>query len=58
MKTELTVTTDEPTPGERRAELLGDETIAFLRELAANAPPLTEEQRDVIRAAFRSEGNS
>jgi hypothetical protein len=37
---------------ERRAALLGDEAVAFLRELAATAPPLTEAQKDVIRAAF------
>jgi hypothetical protein len=46
--------TDDKTPAEQRAELLSDENRAYFRELAANAPPLTEDQRDVIRAAFRT----
>lgn len=37
---------------QRRAELLSAETLAYLRQLAADAPPLTDEQRDEIRAAF------
>jgi hypothetical protein len=43
----------QPTPAQQRAELLGDDTITFLRELAEKAPPLTEAQRDTVRAAFR-----
>ena len=42
-----------PTPAQQRAKLLGPDTIAFLSELAAAAPALTEEQKDQIRAAFR-----
>jgi hypothetical protein len=41
------------TPAQQRAELLGADTIKFLAELAANAPPLTDAQKDAIRAAFR-----
>jgi hypothetical protein len=41
--------TVDPTPAQKRAELLDKDTIAYLDELAENAPPLTEEQRDVIR---------
>jgi hypothetical protein len=44
---------DQKTPAQRRAELLDDETRAYLAELAENAPPLTEEQQDIIRVAFR-----
>lgn len=40
------------TPAQRRCELLGDDTMAFLAELAAGAPPLTEGQRDAIRVIF------
>jgi hypothetical protein len=46
----------ELTPAESRAALLGEDTVAYLRELAAAAPPLTEAQRDVICAAFRNPG--
>ena len=41
------------TPAQRR-ELLGEETVKFLADLAANAGPLSEEQRDVIRSAFQT----
>jgi excisionase family DNA binding protein len=41
------------TPAQRR-ELLGEETVAFLSELAEHAPALTEAQKDTIRAAFRA----
>jgi excisionase family DNA binding protein len=44
---------DQKTPAAQRAELLGDDTITFLRELAEAAPPLTDAQKDIIRAAFR-----
>lgn len=37
----------------RRAELLSADTVRYLEELAAEAPPLTDEQRDIIRAAFK-----
>jgi hypothetical protein len=43
----------QKTPAAQRAELLGEDTIKFLRELAEAAPPLTEAQKDTIRAAFR-----
>jgi hypothetical protein len=43
------MTDDDQTPAQRRAELLDDETVGYLADLAKNAPPLTEEQRDVIR---------
>jgi hypothetical protein len=43
----------EKTPAQKRAELLGEETIAPIREQAEKAPPLSEEVRDAIRAAFR-----
>lgn len=41
-----------PSPAERRRELLGDDTIEFLQQLAASAPPLSEAQRDLIRGIF------
>ena len=44
------------TPADRRRELLGDETIAELRELAEHAPTLTQQQKDDIRAVFRGGG--
>jgi excisionase family DNA binding protein len=34
---------------------LDADTIAFLSELAAAAPALTEKQKDTIRAAFRGQ---
>ena len=40
------------TPAQRRAELLGNDTIE-LAELAADAGPLTEAQKDAIRSAFQ-----
>ena len=43
----------EKTPAQKRAEMLSEEDRAYVRELAENAPPLTEEQKDIIRAAFR-----
>ena len=42
-----------PTLAQQRAALLGGDTVEWLRELAANAPALTNEQKDAIRAAFR-----
>jgi hypothetical protein len=44
----------QPTPAQQRAERLGDDTITFLRELAEAAPPLSDAQKDAIRAAFRA----
>jgi predicted DNA-binding transcriptional regulator AlpA len=44
----------QTTPAQQRAKLLDPDTIAFLSELAAAAPTLSEEQRDTIRAAFRA----
>lgn len=41
-----------------RRPALDPQTVEFLRELAAGAPPLTEEQRDVIRSAFRAPAQS
>ncbi len=43
------------TPAQRRRELLGDDVVEFVRDLAADAGPLTDEQRDVIRAAFKTQ---
>lgn len=43
----------QTTSDQERARLDPD-TVAFLSELAAAAPALSEEQRDTIRAAFRS----
>jgi hypothetical protein len=42
------------TPAQKRAQQLGEEMLTYLSEPAENAPPLTEEQRDVIRVAFRA----
>jgi excisionase family DNA binding protein len=42
------------TPAQHRAELLGEETVQAVAETAAEAPPLSEEQRDTVRAAFRA----
>ena len=42
----------ETTLAEKRRELLGDDSIEHIRTLVAAAPPLTEQQRDAIRAAF------
>ncbi len=47
-------TTQSSAPAAQRRELLDPETIAFLSELAAAAPALSEEQKDTIRAAFRA----
>jgi excisionase family DNA binding protein len=52
----LTGTQPPVAPAAERAKLLSPEDIAFLSELAAAAPTLSEEQRDVIRAAFRDGG--
>jgi excisionase family DNA binding protein len=41
------------TPAQRRAELLGEAVVAEIRRGNDGAPPLSEEQRDVIRGAFR-----
>ena len=41
------------TPREQRARLLGEETVRAIAESAAAAPPLTEEQQDIIRGAFQ-----
>jgi hypothetical protein len=46
---------DDLTPAQRRRWLLGDDVVAQIKELAAKAGPLTEEQRDIIRAAFRGD---
>jgi excisionase family DNA binding protein len=43
-----------PTPAQQRAELLGEGTVQAVAESAAAAPPLSEEQKDTIRAAFRA----
>lgn len=40
-------------PAERRRAALGDDVVQWLQELAANAGPLTNEQRDIIKSAFR-----
>jgi hypothetical protein len=42
------------TPAERRAKLLGAETIRYLREKAKKAPPLTPEQEAAVRSAFKA----
>jgi hypothetical protein len=47
------VTPATKTPAAQRADLPGDDVVQHLRELAADAPPLTDEQRDVVAAAFR-----
>jgi excisionase family DNA binding protein len=44
------------TPAEQQAALLGEDTLAWIRELVAAAGPLSEAQRDAIRAAFRTGG--
>lgn len=49
----LAILAGQSTPAQRRRELLGDDVVEFLAELAANAGPLTTEQRDVIASAFR-----
>jgi excisionase family DNA binding protein len=41
------------TPAQLRDERLGAEAAAFVEELVADAPPLSEEQRDIIRVALR-----
>jgi hypothetical protein len=46
----------EPTTAQRRAGLLSPEDIAFVSELAAVAPQLSEAKKDEIRAAFRGGG--
>jgi hypothetical protein len=47
----------EPTPADRRRELLGESAIEFLAALAAAAPKLTPEQRDTIRSIFAGSGD-
>jgi hypothetical protein len=44
------------TPAQQRRELLGDEAIEAIQQLAATAPALTSEQRDTIRQAFKGTG--
>jgi hypothetical protein len=41
------------TPRERRAELLGPATVAYLKQLADEAPLLSPAQADIIAAAMR-----
>jgi hypothetical protein len=43
----------QKTPAQQRRRLLGEDTIKFLHELAEAAPPLSDAQKDTIRAAFR-----
>jgi excisionase family DNA binding protein len=43
----------QKTPAQQRAAVLGADTVEFLHELAAAAPPLSDAQKDTIRAAFR-----
>ena len=43
------------TPAQQRAELLGEETVQAVAEIAAAAPPLSAEQEDTIRSAFRGQ---
>lgn len=38
---------------QRRAQVLDEDTRAYLKELAEQAPPLSEKQKDIIAAAFR-----
>jgi hypothetical protein len=37
---------------ERRAQVLDEDTRAYLKALAEQAPPLSDEARAMIRAAF------
>lgn len=41
------------TPAERRAQVLDRDTLHFLRRLAEEAPPLSDEQKAAIRSAFQ-----
>ena len=41
-------------PAQKRAKLLGLDAIAFADELASAAASFTEEQKDIVRAAFRA----
>jgi excisionase family DNA binding protein len=43
------------TPAERIAQILDRDTIDFLSRLAEEAPPLSDEQRAAIRAAFQGD---
>jgi hypothetical protein len=45
----------QSTPAQRRRELLGDDakTEAYIDRLVAEAPPLSEAQRDLIATVFR-----
>ena len=52
--TEFRAAHTTPSPAQQRAELLGDETVQAIAESASAAPPLSEEQRDTIRSAFRA----
>ena len=45
--------TENETPAEKRRRLLPPEDIEHIKKQAENAPPLSEKQRDTIRAAFR-----
>jgi hypothetical protein len=49
----LAAESGQKTPAAQRAELLGQDTITYLRALAENAPPLTDAQKDTIRGVFR-----
>lgn len=42
------------TPAQARRDLLGADAIAFAHELASAAASLTEEQKDIVRAAVRA----
>jgi hypothetical protein len=38
---------------QQRAQVLDEETRAYLKKLADKAPPFSDEQRAVVAAAFR-----
>lgn len=42
------------TLAQKRAEILGPETVQAVAESAAAAPPLSEDKADAVRAAFRA----
>lgn len=46
------------TPAERRAQILDRDTLDFLKRLAEDAPPLSDDQKAAIRAAFAGEAGT
>jgi len=48
--------TENETPAEKRKRIIGEKTAEYIKKVVDEAPPLTEEQKDTIRAAFRRPG--